>query len=49
MDQYLLHKFLHFVGWVVLKMKYIQYEDAYLFWANKYIWWTDTSYTKTVY
>jgi len=30
-------------------MKYIQYENAYLFWANKYILWTDTSYTKTGY
>ena len=31
MDQYLLPQFVHFVGWVVLTMKYIQYENAYLF------------------
>jgi len=47
MDQYLLPQFVHFVGWVVLTTKYIQYENAYLFWGNKYIWWTDISYMKT--
>jgi len=47
MDHYLLPQFVHFVGWVVLTMKYILFENAYQFWGNKYIWWTDRSYMKT--